>query len=184
MSVASVLALAFMPIVLLVLGVSITSRVIVGAIIRKSHRRVAPGSTELSVLTNIGGKNYYVASDDDYLKQIEGKFEPDLVALLTSLIEPDDTVLDIGANIGCTSILLGNLAKRVFSFEPSPTTFFLQKNIHAAGFDNIIAFNKGLGNADGTFDLTFSPDNRSASHDHPRRIDRHSRRLRTPGLLA
>ena len=46
-----------------------------------------------------------------------------MVRLFSKLIRLTDVVLDIGANIGCTSLLFGQLASRVLSFEPSPSTW-------------------------------------------------------------
>jgi FkbM family methyltransferase len=114
------------------------------------------------VTTDIGGKRYRIESDDNYLNHISGVFEPHMVELFDTLVKPSDTVLDIGANIGCTSILFGNRAQRVVSFEPSPTTYqFLRKNIDAAGLHNVTLENVGLGKTAGRFELTFSTDNRS-----------------------
>ncbi len=114
------------------------------------------------VTTDIGGKHYRIESDDNYLDHIRGVFEPHMVQLFDSLVTPSDTVLDIGANIGCTSILFGSRARRVVSFEPSPTTFgFLKKNLDASGLNNVTALNFGLGKAEGRFELTFSANNRS-----------------------
>jgi FkbM family methyltransferase len=115
-----------------------------------------------SVVTDIGGRKYRVESDDNYLEHIKGVFEPDLVSVFDSLITPSDIVLDVGANIGCTSILFGSRAAKVFSFEPSPTTFkFLEKNVLGANLPNVSPQNFGLGKASGSFELTFAADNRS-----------------------
>lgn len=117
---------------------------------------------ERSVSSDIGGRTYRISSDDNYLNCIQGKFEPDMVELFRSLIRPNDVIFDVGANIGCTSILFGGMARRVYSFEPSPTTFhFLKKNTRAAKLDNVQIVNSGLGKATGVFELTFSADNRS-----------------------
>jgi FkbM family methyltransferase len=114
------------------------------------------------VMTDIGGKRYRIESDDNYLKHISGVFEPHMVDLFDTLVKPSDTVLDIGANIGCTAILFGNRARNVVCFEPSPTTFkFLQQNVAAAGLINVKPVNLGLGKTAGRFELTFSTDNRS-----------------------
>lgn len=114
------------------------------------------------VMTDIGGQNYRMESDDNYLDHIRGAFEPHMVKLFDSLIKPGDTVLDIGANIGCTSILFGSRASKVISFEPSPTTYqFLKKNVSASGLQNITLNNVGLGKSAGSFQLTFAADNRS-----------------------
>jgi FkbM family methyltransferase len=130
--------------------------------IRAAPAPLAPAGGERSVQTMIGGKPYTLRSDDNYLNAIAGEFEPDIVRLFDALVGPGDTVLDIGANIGCTSILFGDRTRRVFSFEPSPSTFqFLSQNIQAAQLDNVTLVNSGLGKTAGSFDLTFSSDNRS-----------------------
>jgi FkbM family methyltransferase len=127
-------------------------------------------------MSDIGGERYRIESDDNYLNHIDGVFEPHMVALFDTLVKPTDTVLDVGANIGCTTILFGSRAQRVLSFEPSPTTFaFLRKNVEAAGLQNVMLENVGLGKSAGRFELTSSVDNRSggfvsnkmqASKDH------------------
>lgn len=122
----------------------------------------APAAAEDAVLTRIGAREYRMTSDDNYLQHIRGEFEPAMVALFLSLLRQGDCVLDVGANIGCTSLLFSQLARQVYSFEPSPTTFrLLQKNLADAGVDNVVAVNLGLGSSEGAFELTFAPDNRS-----------------------
>lgn len=57
---------------------------------------------------------------------------------------------------------IGDRARQVYSFEPSPTTFhYLQQNVRAAGRHNVTLVNSGLGKNAGSFELTFSTDNRS-----------------------
>jgi FkbM family methyltransferase len=120
------------------------------------------GAGERSVTTRIGAKTYRIVSDDNYLEHIKGEFEPAMVTLFASLLREGDCVLDVGANIGCTSLLFSQVARQVFSFEPSPTTFtLLQKNLAAAEAHNVVAANLGLGNSEGSFELTFAPNNRS-----------------------
>ncbi|HEX8955746.1 MAG TPA: FkbM family methyltransferase [Burkholderiaceae bacterium] len=114
--------------------------------------------------TNIGGKPYRIASDDDYLDHVKGEFEPHMVKLFRGLIDPHHTIFDIGANIGCTSILFSDMGKRVFSFEPSPSTYaFLALNIDTAQCGNVTATNVGLGKEAGNFELTFAKSNRSGA---------------------
>jgi FkbM family methyltransferase len=125
-------------------------------------RPARPPSQERLVQTKINGKSYSISSDDDYLDHVEGAFEPEMVSLFQSLLQPTDTVLDIGANIGCTSILFGDLTRKVYSFEPSPTTYrWLVQNVQRAKLNNVELINLGLGKDAGTFELTFAPNNRS-----------------------
>jgi FkbM family methyltransferase len=112
----------------------------------------------------IGDKFYMIASDDDYLKHIGAEFEPDMCALFKSLIKKNHKVYDIGANIGCTSILFGDLASEVDSFEPSPSTFkILKQNLAASHHLNTRVYNFGLGTKNENLTLTFAPSNRSGA---------------------
>jgi FkbM family methyltransferase len=114
------------------------------------------------VRVDIGGKNYTIASDDNYLEHIKNGFEPDMVKLFRAVTSSSDVILDIGANIGCTALLFGELSKKVYAFEPSPTTFaFLEKNISRSGLKNVSPQNMGLGAESGEYTLTFAPSNRS-----------------------
>ena len=115
-----------------------------------------------TIATNIGGRECQITSDDDYLEHVQGEFEPEMVKLFRSLINEDHVILDVGANIGCTAILFGDLGHQVFGFEPSPTTFsYLQKNVQAAKCANVTTVNLGLGKENGFFELTFAKSNRS-----------------------
>ncbi|MBC7944395.1 MAG: FkbM family methyltransferase, partial [Burkholderiales bacterium] len=114
------------------------------------------------VRVDIGGKSYIVASDDKYLEHIENGFEPDMVKLFRTVASDSEVILDIGANIGCTALLFGELSKNVYAFEPSQTTFaFLERNISRSGLKNVSPQNMGLGAEPGEYTLTFAPSNRS-----------------------
>ncbi|MCP1715126.1 FkbM family methyltransferase [Methanocalculus alkaliphilus] len=114
------------------------------------------------VKVDIGGKEYTIASDDDYLEHIRNCFEPEMVELFKHLAKDSTVIFDIGANIGCTAILFGELSENVYAFEPSQTTFrFLEQNIIQSGHSNIILHNIGLGSESGESTLTFAPSNRS-----------------------
>ena len=94
----------------------------------------------------IADRDYIVSSDDNYLNAVGSVFEPYMVKLFQSVVGPDDVVADIGGNIGLTAILFSTLAKYVYAFEPSSTTFnILKNNIARTGFTNIEAINLGLG---------------------------------------
>lgn len=118
--------------------------------------------TVKQAIVEIGGKKYTIVSDDNYLKQIRKRFEPKMVELFKVVATDSKVVLDIGANIGCTAILFGELSKQVYAFEPSQSTFrFLEKNVGSSGLQNISLQNIGLGAESGEFTLTFSPANRA-----------------------
>lgn len=113
-------------------------------------------------VVEIGGTKYVITSDDDYLDHIKNGFEPEMVKLFKVLANNSDVVLDIGANIGCTALLFSELAKEVYAFEPSQTTFaFLERNLSRSGKKNLFPQNMGLGAEPGESTLTFNPSNRS-----------------------
>jgi len=117
---------------------------------------------EKEVIVDIGGKRYPISSDDTYIDHMKDGFEPDMVRLFQSTANHSNTILDIGANIGCTAILFGTLANTVHAFEPSATTFaFLKKNVTRSGLGNVSLHNIGLGAESGELTLTFAPSNRS-----------------------
>ncbi len=72
---------------------------------------------------------------------------------LYSLVKPGMTVLDIGANIGETSMAFSKLtgsAGKVFSFEPDPETFKrLSDHLALNKCSNVTPVNKGLGKEEG-----------------------------------
>lgn len=119
-------------------------------------------STAKEVTVDIGGKNYTITSDDNYLEQFKNGFEPDVVKLFRAVASDSEVILDVGANIGCTAILLGQLGDSVYAFEPAQTTFkFLEINILRSGLQNVFPQNIGLGAELGDFTLTFAPSNRA-----------------------
>lgn len=107
---------------------------------------------------DIGGTEYTLESDDDYLAKMGSTFEPETVRLFQTLAH--GTVLDIGANIGCTSLLFSGLADQVHAFEPSPSTYaLLRKNVDVA--TNVFTHNVAMGDVPGESELTFARNNRS-----------------------
>jgi FkbM family methyltransferase len=130
----------------------------------------------LEKLIKIGEKFYTVSSDDDYLAHMGAEFEPHMVKLYQALIEPDDVVVDIGANIGLTALLFSALAKKTYAFEPSPSTYsFLVNNLEQSKAQNVEPINLGLGNQEETVTITFASNNRSGGYvsDKVRPIDGH-----------
>ncbi len=119
-----------------------------------------------SLKVDIAGKQYNITSspDDAYLNSLQGAFEPEMVNLFKTLAQNSETIIDVGANIGCTSILFGTIAKQVYSFEPSPTTYgFLKSNLEQSGLKNIRTMQMGLGSQTSEFKLHYSPMNRAGA---------------------
>ena len=112
----------------------------------------------------IGEKQYHVFAPkgDSYLESVGPVFEPLMVKVFMSLLRRDFYCLDIGANIGITTILFSENCKHVDSFEPSPTTFdVLKRNIRASRLKNASPINVGLGAENMQSSLAYAPDNRS-----------------------
>lgn len=81
---------------------------------------------------------------------------------LVDLREDVNTVIDIGANIGCATVLFGMAYPHatVYAFEPSPRAFpLLQYNTH--GMRNVRTFNAALSNEDGHVPLFHGMDDPS-----------------------
>ena len=84
--------------------------------------------------------------------------------LLLANIKENDTVIDVGANVGEISLraanIVGNKKGIVYSFEPDHINFnrFLN-NIKINAVKNITPINKGLGNVDGVFSLSVVDEN-------------------------
>ncbi|PJJ96376.1 hypothetical protein CO641_14095 [Lysobacteraceae bacterium NML91-0213] len=107
--------------------------------------------------------DYSVVTDDKYLEPMQGRWEPATARLLESMAY--GTVLDVGANIGMTTLLHSRLADHVHAFEPSPTTFILlEENVERAECDNVTLHNFGLGDTPTGRELTYAPDNRSGAY--------------------
>ena len=136
---------------------------------------------EQTIDLSIGGRNHRITSDDVYLRQMRSgtgnalnsalrglvglnRFEPRMDKLFSSLIEKQFDVLDVGANIGCTSILFGHLARSVTAFEPTPRTFELWRgNIAASGLPNITCHKMALGSEEKHAEISYSDSNRSGA---------------------
>jgi len=72
-------------------------------------------------------------------------------------ISPGDTVIDVGANVGCFSVLASRMVGptgRVIAIEPEEACFRqLRKNIELNGAANVIPLRTAIGAAEGTATL-------------------------------
>lgn len=94
----------------------------------------------------------WVDNRDNFIKDVVKSgipYEKYMTACLSSFIEPDATILDVGANIGTVSLPLSrlhNCSVKVISFEPFPHTYaILAKNIKRNKTFNIIPMNILIG---------------------------------------
>jgi len=86
-----------------------------------------------------------------------GAYEPEVSAALSEILEPGDTFLDIGANIGWFSLLAATFvgsAGRVVAVEPNPANVaLLHSSIKDNGFSNVEVMAVALGERPGTVAL-------------------------------
>jgi FkbM family methyltransferase len=76
-----------------------------------------------------------------------GEWEPELSALIRSLVKPEWTCIDIGANVGYHTVHLSKLSQSVYAFEPQVETFFLlYQNILQNQCTNVHVYNVACGN--------------------------------------
>ncbi|MFK8036859.1 MAG: FkbM family methyltransferase [Crocinitomicaceae bacterium] len=106
------------------------------------------------VLKTIYG--FKIELDPSFDKNIEnviynrGVYEQGTVSVLQDFLEPDDTFVDAGANIGFLSLVaakaVGELG-HVHAFEPFPSTFeILERNKSLNNFNRIVTYPFALGN--------------------------------------
>ena len=138
-------------------------------------------SAEKTIRLRIGDRHYTMATDDLYLTQSrtdikhqtkkllkllirrEG-FEIPMTRMFSTLIRPDFQILDVGANIGCTSLLFSDLGQQVVAFEPLERTFeLLRKNVGLAKKNNIRILQLALGDENKEAEIYFSDTNRSTA---------------------
>ena len=91
--------------------------------------------------------------DDPYFQTIEGRAEElsVLAGFIRANVAPGATVIDVGANIGLSTILLARMAKTVFAFEASPkNAAFLQKNLELNRIGNVRVYVNAASHAVGS----------------------------------
>jgi len=113
----------------------------------------------------------YVGRAIYYFRDLDRK----LTFLLRRVLEPGDSFLDIGANIGLVSIsVVDRVGKKgkVHAFEPLPQCVkLLKKSIAENGLTNVEVHEYALSDRDGTQELGVSLDNIGASSLIQRRSD-------------
>ena len=108
---------------------------------------------------------------------------------LYELIQPGMTILDVGANIGETSLMFSRLTGKngqVFAFEPDPDTFaHLKEHLSINHVDNVNPIQFALGDVPGTFFLGHNANNTAGnriSDEHGKEITVTTADQFVPGL--
>lgn len=90
-------------------------------------------------------------------------YEPEVSYFFTNVLQPGDTVVDIGAHIGYFSVLGGRIVGetgKVFAFEPEPGNYRrLRDHLAQNGLRHVQSFNVALGSSPGTAEMYFNSDN-------------------------
>jgi len=109
---------------------------------------------------------YLDKNDDLGLSTIYEEFELPEYRYLEKKIQPNDTVIDVGANIGYYTLIFAKFVGKngtVYAFEPEPNNFaLLKKNIEVNDYHNVILENKAVSNQNGFANLEIS--NRIGEH--------------------
>jgi FkbM family methyltransferase len=129
-------------------------------VLRKSAERL--GVAAVGVEGELG---YFQGSAQD--QAVQGHYvrdrtwAPELQSLLTRVLRQGGTLIDVGANIGLTSIPVAKaLGVRCYAFEPDPDNFrYLVSNIAANGVTTARAFNVAVMPQEGALRLERSASN-------------------------
>jgi FkbM family methyltransferase len=119
--------------------------------IRHRDLRIMRGSMA-GARINLGGS---------FLRYLTGDAEPEVQEALAELIEPGQTVYDVGANIGFFTILCSRLVGptgKVYAFEPIPENLVtLRHNIALNNLTNVVVVEQALSASTGTAEMFVSP---------------------------
>ncbi|MEZ4958408.1 MAG: FkbM family methyltransferase [Saprospiraceae bacterium] len=99
----------------------------------------------------VGHRDSYIS-----MRLFEGNFERQEISFIKRYLRPDESFMDIGANIGYHTLIAANQLKegkgKVYAFEPTPLTFdWLVENIAINGFEHVVAQAKAMSNERGRF---------------------------------
>ncbi len=120
----------------------------------------------------INNKKIYYRLDSEIGKKmfLYGKFEEKEFASVGKFIKSDSIILDIGANIGITSLFFSKVASDglIFSFEPAKDTFsILLKNVK--NNNNVVPLNFGFSDVNSIETFYESSDNAYSSFKDTKR---------------
>jgi len=88
---------------------------------------------------------------------LDGIREPVATGYVLNILNADDIVLEVGANIGYYALLEARICKKVYAVEPHPDNFErLKENIAFNNYTNIEAVNAGFGETDAPLFLNCS----------------------------
>ena len=111
----------------------------------------------------VRGHKMFLDSKDSLNLSLYGVYEEFETELIEKEVKKEDSVLDIGANIGYYTLIFAKLVGehgKVFAFEPDPTNFeLLRRNIEENGYKNVVLINKAVSDKSERLKLFLSEDN-------------------------
>ena len=118
------------------------------------------------------GRSFKLASISDNFLSFElfwrggGYYEPITRLLIEELVRPGDTFIDVGANIGFYTLVIGSTRRdaHVIAFEPNPGNFaLLQRNVETNALSNVRCEPLAVSDVDQTATLYLTGSHMSAS---------------------
>jgi FkbM family methyltransferase len=129
------------------------------------HTRLVGISHSFSVGTDYGR---FTGDSSDMLSRYVyylGHWEPDITQLIRARLQPGDTFVDVGANIGWFTLLAAAAvgpAGRVVAIEASPSNFLrLKENVGCNRFNNVRLINEAAWSSPGFLSLFQGPPSHS-----------------------
>lgn len=115
-----------------------------------------------------------------------GRWEPQETSLARWLVEPGETVIDVGANVGYYTVLLAREvgpSGKVYAFEPEPVNFdLLERGVAANAYTNVTAEQLALSDSNGSLKLYLAAENKGDHRIAPAVEDRESIEIRAVPL--
>ncbi len=96
------------------------------------------------------------SSTDQIVRFDPGTYEPEIAYLIQSLVGPEDTVIDVGANVGLHTVALAQAAHKghVYAFEPvAEMAERASLNLALNGLENVNLFDCALGEETGEAEI-------------------------------
>lgn len=117
-----------------------------------------------SNFVEVDKQKMFLDSSDSLRLSINGIYEEFETQIVKKIINKDDVVFDVGANIGYYTLIFARLvskSEKVFSFEPDPNNFeLLKKNVAINGYTNVELFCKAVSNLNQTTKLFLDKTNK------------------------
>jgi len=109
------------------------------------------GSLVHRELTIDGSKIIICGHDEQYTNSLDENSDRVFRSLAHALITPNSAAIDVGANIGFTSLLMSNFsqAREIHAFEPGPTNYsLLLRNLQVNRVKNVCPVRSAIGAID------------------------------------